>query len=115
MIKIDSKSLDIFLVQGDTGPFTIGIKNYELKEGDIINFSVKADLNPETPYSIHKSVSSFIEGGKAEIIINPEDTIDLDLGKYYYDIEWTTVDGQVNTVIPCGSAEFRLLPGVTNE
>lgn len=114
MIKIDNRSLDIFIVQGDTGPFTVGIKNYTLKEGDIINFSVKADLNPDTPYSIHKSVSSFTEDGKAEIIIEPDDTQNLGLGKYYYDIEWTTSDGQVNTVIPCGSAEFRIMPGVTN-
>ena len=32
MIKIDKKSLKISIVQGDTGAFTVGIKNYKLTE-----------------------------------------------------------------------------------
>lgn len=114
MIKIDKRNLNIFIVQGDTGAFTIGIKKYKFTEGDTINFSVKQDLNPSTPYSIHKTMSSFTEEGRARIVIAPEDTIKLSLGKYYYDIEWTAKDSSVNTIIPCGSAEFRIIPGVTN-
>lgn len=114
MIKIQNKTLNMTIVQGDTGTFTIGIKNHKLTEGDIINFSVKQNLNPSTPYSIHKTISSFSEEGKAEIIIFPEDTRKLNLGTYYYDIEWTTKEKDINTIIPCGSAEFEIIPGVTN-
>ena len=49
MIKIQNKTLNMTIVQGDTGAFTIGIKNHKLTEGDIINFSVKQNLNPSTP------------------------------------------------------------------
>lgn len=114
MIKIDKKSLNISIVQGDTGTFTVGIKNYKLTEGDIINFSVKTNLNPSTPYSIHKTISNFDNDGRANITITPEDTKKLNLGVYYYDIEWTTKDSNINTIIPCGYAEFEIIPGVTN-
>lgn len=115
MLRIDNRTLEMSMVQGDTGPFTVGINNTKLEDGDIINFSVKSSLSPNTPYSIQKKVSSFNANGKAEIIIEPDDTKDLDIGEYYYDIEWTTSSGEVNTLMPNGYASFVLKVGVTNE
>lgn len=115
MLRIDNRTLEMSMVQGDTGPFTVGINNVTLSDGDIINFSVKSDLSPATPYSIQKEISSFNTDGKAEVIIEPDDTKNLDIGQYYYDIEWTTSSGEVNTLMPNGYASFVLKVGVTNE
>lgn len=115
MININSRTLNIFIVQGDTGAFTVSVKNIPFKEGDIIRFSVKPDLSPDTPYSIHKEITTFTEDGTAEIIIEPDDTQELEIGKYFYDIEWTQTNGDVNTIIPCGRADFWIGAGVTHE
>lgn len=115
MIHIDKRSLTMSITRGDTGPFTVNVKDNPFKDGDIIKFSVKPDLSPDTPYSIHKEITTFTDDGKAEVIIEPSDTQELEVGKYVYDIEWTQTNGDINTITPCGRADFWITAGVTNE
>ena len=49
--------------------------------------------------------------GGAAIHIRPEDTKELSFGKYLYDIQLTTADGDIYTVIP--PTTFEILKEVT--
>lgn len=98
----------IKLTRGDTCYIEIDIVgNYEIQEGDIIHFSVKKRVK-DSDYAFHIAMPA-----GTILVINPSDTKNLDFGRYYYDIQLSTVDGEVFTLL--GPCEFRLLEEITNE
>lgn len=117
MITIKS-NLDMSMFKGDTGNFILSIKKdgvaYTISTGEKVYFSVKQSLNQET-YTIQKEILSFNDG-KAQIVILPTDTDDLDSGTYYYDIEWIDKNNHVHTLMPENKpALFVLTDGIKND
>lgn len=90
MLTIEEKK--IYFTRGDTGYFTISIEGYEPNNGDKLVFTVKKEIGGE------KLIQKEINIGET-FILNPEDTRDLDYGKYWYDIEVQTATGQIFTII----------------
>lgn len=87
----------IKFTKGDSVAFDVELKNadgtiYEMGAGDEINFSVKNDVS-DTAYVLRAITSS------THIYLEPSFTNDLKPGKYCYDIELNTADGNVYTII----------------
>lgn len=90
---------DIRLTRGDTARLRFSLTNkvtkapYEVKSDDVITFTVKQDYESDEVLIEKKSV------GVAEVHIKPEDTKPLPFGKYKYDVQLTTADGDNYTFI----------------
>ena len=103
------KGNEIHLTQGDSAHLNIEITNddgtpYAIKEGDTLTMTVKA-TNGTKIFS--KTVQAY-----ESIIIEPQDTIDVGVGRYKYDIQLNT-ENQVYTIIPVSS--FFVEEGITDE
>lgn len=99
MFKVDEDNT-IHLTRGDTARFSIGRivntvtnTNYTPTEGDIVTMTVKKTVLQEDP-----CVQIIVPGGGV-LHIKPEDTKAMAFGKYVYDVQLTTVDGDVYTII----------------
>ena len=103
------KGNNIEITRGDTGIIEFTPDNYQLKNGDVVYFSVKENVEDEY-YAIQKEIKNFI-GNKAVIVINPEDTSDLDYSTYFYDIQLALSDGTINTVIE--KSKFKIKEEIT--
>lgn len=105
MLTIDEDVIS--LTRGDTGYLELAMKNgdQDWEVGDTVTLSVKKDIESED-YLFQKQV----QAGQV-IIIYPEDTRDLEYGRYIYDIQVNTVLGEVFTII--GPAKFKLTKEVT--
>ena len=93
------KGNDIHLTKGDSAYLNVEITNddgtpYAIKEGDSLTITVKA-TNGTKIFS--KTVQAY-----ESIIIEPQDTIDVGVGRYKYDIQLDT-ENQVYTIIPVSS------------
>ena len=101
------KGNEIHLTQGDSAILNVEITNddgtpYNIKEGDSLTMTVKA-TNGTKIFS--KTVQAY-----ESIIIEPQDTIDVGVGRYKYDIQLNT-ENQVYTIIPVSS--FFVEEGLT--
>ena len=101
------KGNEIHLTQGDSAILNVEITNddgtpYAIKEGDTLTMTVKA-TNGTKIFS--KTVQAY-----ESIIIEPQDTIDVGVGRYKYDIQLDT-ENQVYTIIPVSS--FFIEEGLT--
>lgn len=111
MFTVD-KDNAIHLTRGDTARLLLSSvmnlvtgKEYILSEDDTVVFTVKKTVYDTTP-----AVQITVPGGAA-IHIKPEDTKEMAFGKYLYDVQLTTADGDVYTVIP--PTTFEVLKEVT--
>ena len=110
MLQIDNDGT-VHLTRGDTARFSVSINNdtsgseYEMSTGDVLKLTVKKTVRDTTP-----CIQKVIEGSN-NIHISPEDTNDLEFGKYLYDVELNTEGGDVYTVI--GPTTFEILKEVT--
>ena len=89
----------ITLTRGDTFKAIITITDpegnqYVPVEGDRIRFAMKVDYNDKLPLLVKD-----IPVGTMILTIDPEDTKNLDFGRYVYDIELTKATGEVDTFI----------------
>lgn len=98
MLAIDENN-NITLTRGDSASISVTLKNpdgtdYNLQSGDELLFTVKYNCITED-IIIQKDIST-------DTIINliPSDTKDLLYGEYFYDVQLTRANGDVNTVIP---------------
>lgn len=98
MLAIDDNN-NITLTRGDSASISVALKNpdgtdYTLQSGDELLFTVKYNCITED-IIIQKDIST-------DAIINliPSDTKDLLYGEYFYDVQLTRANGDVNTVIP---------------
>lgn len=95
------KKTSIILTRGDTLKAQISITDkdgnpYTPEVGDTIRFAMKKHYeDPDTAVLIVKDIpiSTML------LQLDPEDTKDLDFGNYVYDIQITTVAGEVDTFI----------------
>ena len=103
---INIKNNNIYLTRGDTAYLQVKYDGYEIKEGDVVKFSVKKEFNDDD-YAFQLVMP-------AEKVFNiiPSDTKNLDCGNYYYDVELHTTLNEVFTVI---GGLFYLLEEVCDE
>lgn len=98
----------IKLTRGDTAYIEVELDScYQIQEGDTYTFSCKKRVS-DSEYAFK------ITWPAGEILqISPSDTKNLEFGKYLYDIQLDTVDGEVFTLI--GPAEIRIMEEITND
>ena len=96
---------DINITRGDTGYFTLTVtqpnnskEEYILQDGDICLFTVRKKSKQLSDYIKDDYIlqKTFVDN---VIKIEPKDTQDLEYGKYYFDVELTFVNGDINTII----------------
>lgn len=110
MLYVDSDGT-IQLTRGDTARFNLTIRNnvsqtdYEIQPDDTLIMSIKKSVRDVEP-AVQLSIK-----GSSVFHIHPGDTSNLAFGKYLYDVQITTGDGDVYTVI--GPTTFELLKEVT--
>ena len=101
----------IRLTRGDTAYISVPVVNkitkeqYEFAAGDILEFSIKKYVSDETQIVYKKII------GSDTFHILPEDTSGLPFGKYEYDVQLTTENGDVYTVIE--ASVFEVMKEVT--
>lgn len=94
------------LTRGDSAEFIVTIINkdndeeFEIREGDKLTFSVKRSVKTNE-YALQKTVT-----GTNVIPIDPADTTSLEFSKYTYDVQLTTAEGKVFTVIAPSTFEI---------
>lgn len=96
---------NISLTRGDTLRVTVNIEQggvpYVPNPGDRIRFAMKRRIDDEEPIILKD-----IPTDTLLLRLESEDTKNLPFGTYKYDIELTTVDGDVDTFI--GPSNFTL-------
>jgi hypothetical protein len=100
------KNNTIFLTRGDTfkAKITITYPNgtvYTPKEGDSIRFALKEDVEDKECLILRN-----IPIDTMLLVINPEDTKELEFGSYVYDLQLTKANGDVDTFIT--ASKFKL-------
>lgn len=110
MFDLDKDTGTITFIKKDTASFTVSLDNHELTDGDVVLFTVAPNLEMEEP-SLQKRIEEFNEDGSATINILANDTRDMEIGTYLYDVQVNLADGRVDTFI--GPNKFKLLGGVT--
>ena len=92
---------DIEIIRGTTNKFSILVHNaygepYNLAGGDKIYFGVKKN-RANAEYVILKECTSMKEG-VCEFTLSPDDTINLDFGRYLYDVGLETGNDYYNII-----------------
>lgn len=113
-MRIDGTQLG--MIRGDSEYITINCKDehgvkINFQTGDRIYFTVK--LNTATDQKVLQKIVTSFDDGNAVVEILPEDTRDLPYKSYKYDIQWTTVDSKIITIIP--PSIFSIEPEITFE
>lgn len=108
MFTIDKDSNAMSIIKKDTASISLSLDNYSFVEGDVVKFTVASELESQNPV-ISKEITAFTNG-TAVIELTTIDT-NITEGSYYYDIQVTTTEGVVDTVV--GPAKFVVKGGVT--
>lgn len=104
----DDNSIE--LTRGDTARLTVTVTNddgeeYEVQSTDILTLSIKKRVKDS------EALVSKMLVGSTTFHIEPGDTSGLPFGKYVYDVQITTAEGDVYTVI--APSEFKIAEEVT--
>lgn len=83
----DTFAADIQIFQPDGEPYVLG-------NGDSVRFAMKKKISDAVPLILKE-----IPTDTLKLVLNPEDTKDLDFGSYVYDIQLTKSTGEVDTFI----------------
>lgn len=102
-MSCEVKGTAISLTRGDTCTIKIDILDqdgmiYLPREGDVVRFAAKKDFSKGAP-AILKEVPI----DTMVLKLDPEDTKQLEYGKYVYDVELTKANGDVDTFITKGT------------
>lgn len=97
MLYIDEEQ-NISLTRGDTGVFTISLVDnnnvpYVPQAGDTLRFAMSKTYGSEILINKEIPIDTLI------LEIEPSDTKTLNFAPYVYDIQLTTNDGRVSTII----------------
>ena len=109
MYTIDENNT-ITIVKKDTAYFAILLDDYNLQDGDILTFTIAKEKE-----SLHPLVQKELEfsDNLAVIFLSSTDT-DLEKGTYYYDLQLTTRDGMVDTIMGgYPTTKLKIVQGVT--
>lgn len=81
------KNINLCMVRGDTLAFSFEVEGIDTL--DTAYLSCKANADDEN-YVFQKSLTdgiSLVETGKYRVRVAPEDTSNIEVGSYYYDLE----------------------------
>lgn len=100
---IDPNTKYMYMTRGDTVAFKADLEDDDgepkaLVEGDTIYFTVKESARTDE-IKVQKIITEFVDG-VALITLHPNDTKSLDFKRYRYDIQFTSAEGAVKTIIP---------------
>lgn len=109
MFKIDKRNR-VTLTKGDTATMLVQVfdldnKEYEILSTDTVTFTLRQNNSAKT-MALQKEATH-----DHYIIIDSEDTKELPLGLYMYDVQLVTKEGFVYTIIP--PSYFSLTSEVT--
>lgn len=95
----------IMLTRGDTATLLVSLQNcdgtqYEMQDGDVLDLAIKKRVCDVDALIAKQSTDGVFE-------FAPSDTKELPFGGYKYDVQLTTADGDVYTVIPVST--FRIM------
>ena len=98
MLIVDPTTMAISMTRGDTGIFNIDLKDgegepYTPVEGDSLRFAMTKKIGDEVLIQKDIPMDTLI------LKLVPSDTKELKFGKYVYDIQFTSVSGDVSTII----------------
>ncbi len=99
---------NISMTRGDTETLTIRC-SVPFEDGDTVYMTVRESV--EAPVAFQKIVREFGDEGEAVIVIDHEDTRDLDFGDYLYDVQVTRDSGTVTTLVK--PSKFTLTEEIT--
>ena len=109
MIKVDELTNTITIIRGDSGYVTVTLVEvttdehgevietpYELKPGETLRFAAakKWGAGEDECFIIRQ-----IEGPEMKLYFYPEDTKPQKFGTYKYDLEFTNLEGFVDTIL----------------
>lgn len=106
---------DIQLTRGDSADLLLTISNtitgdgYTPVSGDVVRLTIRRSTHSDD--AVIEMAQTLSEGDEITFSFAPEDTQTLDYGTYVYDIELTTTNGSVYTIIT--PSKFRLTEEVT--
>lgn len=107
----------IEFVRGTTNCFEVALKDpdgnaVQMQEGEKLIFGVKSNKN-NAEYDLKKIITmdSLVDGAYV-VRLDPEDTIDLPFGNYYYDVGFQTEDAYY-MVVEC--SPFILSSNITQK
>lgn len=94
------KGTTIYATRGDTitlkFPFTMNGAEYTPSGEDVLRFALNTEEHEDEPL-----ITKVISNETGVLILEPEDTKDLEFGTYYYDVQITFGEsGLVRTFIP---------------
>lgn len=87
---------NISMTRGDSETLTVSCDR-PFVNGDVVEMTVRKTATSDE--EMYKRVEEFTLDGKAIIEINTEDTEDMAFGSHLYDVQLTTYDGKVITII----------------
>lgn len=101
---------NVKLTRGDSAELCVDLKNldgtpYTLTENDALVLTIKVDAN------VSEALLELEADENGSFTFIPSDTEDMAYGTYKYDIQLTTPQGEVYTVIPVST--FTILEEVT--
>lgn len=104
MFDITGENLtDIYLTRGDTASLQVNLCDggnvYKLQPGDTLTMTVRKTVDSGKAFSVKADDDGILS-------IAHNDTAALDYGTYVYDIQLTTSDGGIYTVIPVSIFEI---------
>ncbi len=113
MVFLSNKEAKLKMVRGSTQMIEIQVvgpegEPYALLEGEVIRFGVK-NSDCSGGYLVKKDSTELIEG-IARIVLRPEDTIEMDPGRYCYDVGLQSGSHYYSVV---KYSDFILEPNVT--
>lgn len=113
-MKINGTNMS--MTRGDSESITISCTDIDgsdilFSTGDIIYFTIKE--NTGTLAKIFQSKIETFTNGKAIVLISPEDTANVRVKTYVYDVQWNKANGNVTTIIP--PSKFTISEEVTYE
>lgn len=106
----------IDMVRGTTVPISLEITDengtpYALKSGEKILFGVKRHATDDAALFVKAAVAGD-EIGTYVVTIYPEDTLELEAAKHYYDVGLESGGNYYNIVEP---SPFMILPNITKK
>ena len=104
-MKVNGTNLS--MTRGDSESISVTISGYDIQPGDFLEMTVRK--RTASPVVLYKKVTEFSEN-KAVISITPEETNDLSIGDYVYDLQ-LTFGGAVKTIVK--PSKFTLEEEVT--
>lgn len=94
----------IKIVRGTTNSFSVVITDeatgdpYTLEAGETLRFGVKS-MPTDSAYLITKEFDTADDNGNYGFVLDPDDTINMSFGSYYYDVGMQSGDDYYNVIV----------------